>query len=391
MLWPLPTRKRGKEASDAAWQELSHSLWALREHEAAGRVAEHRRLLKALTDQLLRRKDFVKDGDMWRELYFRSIYQYPHTGCVRTPVCASVTKHNHVVKFYMQEMHRVPGDAVLVHFDSHADTNSIPGSAALPSLYAANTEKAQQQAQDLVWDIGAAVSGVLQATGARPFVWCRPQWIPDPDFRTEYWIGGGSATLSMSAVAPPKQDRARTKALGGAFTLVKRKPAGTPAYPYAEINMSRPSADARLLECIPGGSFILDVDLDFFVCNGKQLEPSYWKEAYDVASSHRVGRRELIENPRDVFLKSGKEYLEYSRAVGREIRLIDGRLAAFSRTLRFLKRNGKRPVLLTISDSTGAEFTSCRDCATACNAYVPVHLALWVHTRVAQILERVFG
>ena len=386
--WPRPSRKRAKERSDNHWQRVSNMLWHLRELESAEIVTEHAKLFKDILNILMKRQNFVADAELWKELYLRSIWQLPNFTTLGTAPISVVVKHNHVLSFYMRHLRNGHADVPIVHWDSHTDNNPVEGSAVLPELHKKGTEAAIRDAQEITWDIGAAISGVILATGPRTFVWCMPAWLPDAEFKCQYWLSQGTKNLTMTTATPDTAAEKKAIATSSLNTAAKI-PAGATCATYAQIQMSKATGDARLLSLLPGDGYILDCDIDYFCSNGRPVDGTYEKDPYDVASHHRIPRRELIENPRDIYLKDSKEFRTYARAVAKEMALVKSRLAAFERTLRYLKAHGKIAVLITISDSTEANFTECVDCSSLCNSYVPGHLALYLRTKVVEILNRV--
>jgi hypothetical protein len=386
--WPRPSRKRAIERSDVHWQAVSLQLFNLRKLESAERVKDHAVLFNKILAILMKRKDFVTDADFWKELYLRSIWQLPNLTKIGPLPASVVVKHNHILSFYMRQLPKIPQEIPVLHWDTHTDGNAVADSAALPALYEKGTDAAIREAQEIVYDIGAAISGVIMATGPRDFIWAMPAWVPDPELHCRYWLSKGSKNISMVTQKPSTAPEA--KALGTtSLSMSKRMPAGAQCATFAQILISKATGNARLLSMLPGDKYILDVDLDFFCSNGRPVDSTYDKDPYDVSSHHRIARRELVENPRDTYAKDTKEFKSYAKAVNKEMALIRARLAAFEATLKFIKRHGKRACLISISDSTDASITQCIDCASSCNSYTPHQLALYLRTKVIEIIKRV--
>ena len=147
-------------------------------------------LLKNMVEMLMRRKKFALDQDLWRELYLQSIYFYKNNHIASIPA-VFVTKHNEILSFYMKQKISET-DFTILRFDTHSDLNYIKGSAHLPLLYkkyiSTNNKKYIDQAQEIVWDIGASKSGVLMTTGIKDVIWCMPSWVPDRQIDIEFFI-----------------------------------------------------------------------------------------------------------------------------------------------------------------------------------------------------------
>lgn len=129
---------------------------------------------------------FVIDQNLWKELYYKSIYFYKYQNDINGIPIKLVTKHNQIIPFYMsQKIH--DKKFTLVHFDTHSDEAPVKNSALLPDLYKkyldTNNIKYLNQSQNIVWDIGAANSGILYSTGIRDVTWCLPSWIPDDEIQ----------------------------------------------------------------------------------------------------------------------------------------------------------------------------------------------------------------
>lgn len=391
--WLRPLiHKKAKEAKDARWQKLSGMLWYLRELESkdGGNAKAHKKLFTDILETLMKRKDFVGDADFWTELYLRSIWQLPSFKKIPdTNIPATIAvKHNHVLPFYMKHMPKISKRAPILHWDTHDDINPIENSANLPG------NQKLQEAQDIVWDIGAAMSGVIIATGPRPFLWCMPSWVPNPSLACKYDLVHTKSKNSIDMVVQQPESEKLTRAVRTTSLRVVPQTKDMESGNYAQVQMeSLPDANRRLLQLIGNEKeYVLDVDLDFFCCNGKKLDKQeFFKEPYDVASHHRIPRIEMIRTPRDVYDPTDKVYIMYAKMVNKELKLIRKRLAGFQNTLRYLKKNGKTPVLVSISDSTKANFTECIDCSSTCNSYVPGHIALWLRMQVIDIISKTYS
>jgi hypothetical protein len=143
-----------------------------------------------------------------------------------------------------------------------------------------------------------------------------------------------------------------------------------------------------------GYSYILDIDLDYFVCNGQPINDKYFKEPFDVQSSNRTHK--IIFNqhiPRENMYNS-VELSRYSTKLNREVQQINYRIKHFLKLIKKLKKDGYVPRYISICDSTNIEFEKCRgflnpDCSSVSNGYLPINLALFVHTKVVHGLLQI--
>jgi hypothetical protein len=359
---------------------------------------KHKNLFNNLFAALLKRKKFVIDQDLWKELYLQSIYFYKYTDNINgIPLCL-VTKHNQIIPFYMKnQIHKT--NSTLLHFDTHSDEAPVKHSVLLPQLYQKYLEtnntfnedvvrrqgtKYIDQAQELVWDIGAANSGILFTTGIRDVIWALPSWVPDTQLTIDIALKHGSKNISLIT----DTDISKITNLDE-LTPVKKIPSKYVKKTYTKVQTGQLTKHNInvLIDKIKqnGNKYILDIDLDYFVCNGKPFNNTYWKETFDLSSYHRISLQEINPStPR--YNSDNTKYLEnYTKKISYEIKLIDKRIKIFFKTLFYLKKRGFLPEYISICDSTNVLFSECnfgKMCNSVSNNYVPMNLALYVHEKI---------
>lgn len=355
----------------------------------------HKATFKKLLDILMKRRQFALDQELWRELYLRSLcfYKFQTTLCSIPMVL--VTKHNHIIPFYMQQqIHKVPN--TLFHADCHLDQNPIKHSAMLPRLYDRYLEtqdtKYVQEAQETIWDIGASNSGVLFTTGLRDFVWGIPSWLPDSQLNVDIYIKQNKNSNSLvSTTDISKEPNCEEFSIN-----VNSRRKDTKEFAKIQTGKLKKDAFKSLVKIIKknGNEYILDIDLDYIICNGKPYDKTYWKETYDVSSTHRLPYLDFNQDiPRSRDEKSDK-MLKYEKALKFEMKEVDKRIRDFLKMLALLKRKGLTPSHISVCDSTNIMFQECAEINSACNSvsnnYVPQHTALYVHTKIMKGLHNLF-
>lgn len=380
--------------------KFSKGIVMLKRYEALATetsTAAHTALFKQLLEVLMKRRQYAKDQDLWKELYLRSIvfYRGVQGDAIGGIPTVFVTKHNEILPFYMrQRIHKARG--AIMHFDTHLDENGVNGSARLPEIYAkyleTNSDRYTHEAQRLVWDIGAANSGLIFTTGIRDIIWCLPSWVPDVNTRISFFIKEGKHTHKLGTADDITSNRHMDE-----FTVYKTKPKGSKSATFTKLQTGRGPMEGvlkRLENAVlaSGSTYILDVDLDYLVCNGKPLNKhSYKRESYDVQSFYRTASREFNE----MFPRSKNddtiELRKYARELHNEIKVIKKRIHHLIRTIKYLKKRGLVPSHISICDSTNVQFNECESCNSVSNNYVPHHLALYVHTKVVKALTRLFN
>jgi|Laugresu1bdmlbsd_1035121.scaffolds.fasta_scaffold00717_9 hypothetical protein len=347
-----------------------------------------KKIFNELLNILRKRAKYAIDQYLWEMLYFYSIYFYKNNHYIGKIPIKYVTKHNQIVSFCMsKKIHNV--DYTIVRFDTHGDMNYIKNSYKLPLLYEkyldTNQNKYLEEAQEIVWDIGAAKSGVLITTGIKDLVWVMPEWVPDKQIEVEYFIKQNKKSSTLQSNEPDAEFD---------MEYVKDIPKKIEKRIYKKLritNLEQSANNILNLIKINGNKFILDIDLDFFVCNGDKFNETYFKHPFDLQSYYRTKRIEINENiPRNKE-ESSKELKQYSKHLNNEIKKINKRINKFINLLKILKKKGVLPYIITLSDSSNVMFGECDSCNTLSNGYVPTNLALYVHTKVVENLHKLYN
>jgi hypothetical protein len=378
--------------------KFSKGIVDLNRYELLGKdLDEHFTLFKELLALLFKRKKqyFVVDQDLWKELYFKSVYFYKFQTEVNNVPIKLVTKHNQIIPFYMS--HKIhTRKSTLVHFDTHSDEAPLKDSALLPDIYTryleTNDNKYLDKAGDIVWDIGAANSGILYSTGIRDVTWCLPSWVPDKQVSVNMFLKQNKRTLSLSTT----DDIQYIKNLDE-LSQVKTKPRDVSTKTYTKIQIGNLTKNNLYNLCNSikrnGNKYFLDIDLDYLVCNGKPFTKSYWKETYDLSSFYRSDTKEPNQYIPRYNGDKTKELNKYNNQFYHEIKHIDKRITNLFKVLFYLKRKGLNPELISVCDSTNLQFSDCKalqlnSCNSVSNNYVPVNIALYVHTKVLGNIEK---
>ena len=353
---------------------------------------EHKKLFNELLNSLIKRNKFGLDQNLWTELYYHSIYFYQNIKKIGKIPTFVTTKHNFIVPFYMKEK-LSNYDTTILHFDTHPDMNPVKYSSELPDIYKkylkTKNEKYLNQAQDIVWDIGASVSGTIFTTGIQNYVWCIPDWVVDPEIETNYFLKKNKASFSLLT-----NDKKLINDKLCDIYYTKKQNISEVEKIYSKVKIKKKSALNKLIDIIKNGNnkkYILDIDLDYFVCNGKKLNiGNYMKEQYDVASFYRTKSIIINEdNPRDQ--TENTPILEkYEKQLHLELKYVNKRIKQFLKLIKSLKNKGYVPSHIDISDSTNVEFNGCKNCNSLSNGYLPVHFALYVNTHVFNGLSNIF-
>lgn len=372
--------------------DFSHFIYKLKKYEYnKENTHAHQLLFNKLLYMLFNRKKYAEDQDLWKELYLRSLCFYKYNDKIGNIPIVLVTKHNEILPFYMKSKIHTIKDTI-IHFDTHDDMNNVANSKILPDLYSEylknNSLKVIEKAQALVWDIGAAITGVLTTTGMRDLVWNTPEWIPDPEAVVDYYIKRRDDKM---ALITNNHEIVKDNTMKELFYLGKKE---IDTRKMAKIQTGILSAHKLnlLTQLIKknGSTYILDIDLDYLVCNGDELHRNYWKETYDVSSTGRTLYKEINQhNPRYLNDKTS-EFIEYKNALHSEIPKINKRITHLLYLIQRLKGRGLTPSHISICDSTNVQFDNCQTCNSVSNNYVPLNLALYVHTKVINGLRKLF-
>lgn len=343
-----------------------------------------------LFDILQKRKQYAIDQNLWESLYFYSITFYTKETFINHIPIFFVTKHNDILSFYMsKKIHNIP--YTIIRFDTHSDLNEIENSRLLPKLYKkyikTDNKKYIEKAQKIVWDIGSAKSGVIMTTGPKDIVWCMPSWVPDEEIQIEYFIKTNKRHLSLQTIDYINDID---------FTVIEKIPKkyNSSLKQYKKVQTGK--ITKKVLRSITdmikinGNKYILDIDLDYFVCNGEKFNESYFNVPFDLESTYRTKKIDFNQNsPRYKNILS-KELIDYHKHLSKEIKKIDKRILNFLKLIQSIKNLGYIPYLITMSDSSNVLLTSCQTCNSVSNGYVPSHMALYIHMKVVKGLTYIF-
>ncbi len=373
--------------------DFSHKINILIKYEynnSSFNSNKHHLLFNHLLLTLFKRKKYGLDHECWKELYLRSLCFYKYQNKLSKIPLVLVTKHNEILPFYFKNKIHTTNNT-LIHWDTHPDFNYIDQSYQLPKIYnqylKSNNSDLITKAQKIVWDIGAANTGVFMSTGIRDTVWNMPSWIPDKQMNLNYFFKESKNSLLVCT-------NSNIKGKPNLEEFTQNKNHGETMKTYAKIQAEKLSKDGlkNMVNLIEknGNEYILDIDLDYFVCNGKSFTEKYWKDSYDLSSPNRTETKDFYHNNPREFNKDNKLLIKYENDIQKEIKEINKRIKHFLNVLKYLKKKGYEPSHISICDSTNVHFSGCQTCNSVSNNYVPLNLALYVHTKVINGLEKIF-
>ena len=143
-----------------------------------------------------------------------------------------------------------------------------------------------------------------------------------------------------------------------------------------------------------GNTYILDIDLDYFVCNGSKIVDfdDYFEDPFDVQSFYRTEKIYFNQDiPRETTDIKSAAFKKYNNNLNKEIQNINKRIKDFLHLIKSLKKDGLTPSLISICDSTNIMFQDCQTCNSISNGYVPDNLALLVHYKIFEGLQKLFN
>lgn len=351
----------------------------------------HQSLFNELLLSLIKRKKFGLDFELWKELYLRSLCFYKSYNKIGNIPIILVTKHNEILPFYM--MHKIhKTNNTFIHWDTHPDFNEIEFSLQLPNLYKkyleTNDDAIITKAQKIVWDIGAANTGVFMTTGIRDTIWCMPSWIPYKDSNISYFFKENKNQYKLMTNSISKKEDLLYE-----FVVGKNNGEDMKTHSMIQAEKLSKKSLSNLINLIKNNNdkYILDIDLDYFVCNGTKSTKSYLKEPYDVSSPDRIENVDYnMQLPRGID-KDNHKYFKYEKGLRKEVYEINKRVKHFLNVLKYLKKKGYTPSHISVCDSTNVQFSNCSTCNSISNNYVPLNLALYVHTKVMIGLHKLFN
>ena len=359
---------------------FSKSIISLQKYKK--QIKKYTHIFQKLLTILSKRKKFAMDQALWEELYYYSIHLYPYEKLIGSIPVTFVTKHNEILAFYMKHrIHRL--SCTIVRFDTHSDLNNIKGSIKLPHLYKRYLDTKDpsyiENAQKIVWDIGAAKSGVLLTTGLKDVVWCMPKWVPDRQCEFDIFV---KKTKTGHEIVTTSDDYCD---IDFSYSANKHD-AETKRYKKLQTGKWDTKTVRKIRDRI-ADTYILDIDLDYFICNGMKLTPSYKELYYDLQSHGRIGKKIVNQDtPRNTFEETD-ELTHYQHQLSSEIKKVNQRIRSF---LKLIKAIQYTPCLISICDSTNILYQDCTGCNTIGNGYVPTHLALYVHRKIVDGLKKIF-
>lgn len=388
-------------------------------------AAAHRALaergLREVYEDLQKRTLSQEELSYWAELYRLSAQLHPQELSVGDIPLTVVNAHNFSVPFWVRHAQKSPL-GTLVHFDTHADMDDVPRPESVQSAVAdiragQNLERSWHVLSHAVYRNSMPVTAAVLAAGVRELFWAKPTWARDPlDFSGKSFFFARPRGANDPGCAAGLDSRAlsvffRTAgsdsfalhydaADNGGVWLPRRElelgiwravaPSQQPHDAHFEVKtpvrFSALTTDrplSTLVSAVPAERFVLDIDLDYFVNIGHDVEPS------DDPPS--PGQRLLGSFSALTGYRSRARGGDLSGTlVAAERQVIRGRIDRFRAILRALSKAGKRPSVISIADSTYLPFAG-KPSGEEHAAFVPVHHAYWVREQVLAVVQEVFG
>lgn len=335
---------------------------------------------------LSRRGQPAQDARFYERLHSILTSYYPYlseTHTIRRIPVVSVVMHHRAVAWWLRHG-PLPSSVPILHVDSHIDMNAVHllgGKLKRMAAKVVSHRKAPDALDGLLWDIGSVVTGYLYLGGMRDVVWLHPPWIKAQDHQqvpVQLIENRGSLRYcSKHKVAHAMDPRVCAKS---------SSPGSLGTFRYSQTQGQTRRHWDRLAELL-APTYLLDVDLDYFVTNG--VSPGKRKFESEAHSPHRTSWCKITQSPRFRF-DNTSEWRQRQRHMNREFTHVQARIRTFLKGLRRLRNKGCRPALISLSDSCST-IGGLHAGISWSNDYTPSHLVLSVRTQLLEGLRKIFG
>lgn len=392
------------EASDEynkGISEMVDILYYLRKIEFSSqsmsvKYEKARFLLNKVTKLLTSKNNFVVYRTLWEELHDRMVYYYDYLNKenIKQPIpLFRETLHNEIVKWWLRCKKRGILKGSLVHFDTHDDMG-LPDN---PKQLMKNNGKLNEQGvrQGACGKIFWPITCMLLSKGIDHVIWAMPKWVYDDNAEFSQvlvWENDGE----MSYLRHPKQKKDKFR-IKPDIRIASKYELDNPenfkffhTHRLNRLKVNTSSGWKKLATIINDSRFVLDIDLDFFVCNGdKHSLSSYMKDFDDLESDGRIHGMPGIVTPRESY--SDENSKKYIRNLNKEMTAIIKRINIFLDGLITLKKLGIIPCCISISDSTTSFFSGNSERAVLTNQYTPKYFVPILHKMLISGMRRIYG
>jgi hypothetical protein len=371
-------------------------------------VPKIRKLYAEIVDKLAARGKWDDDKGAWRRLYLLTV----RINAIRNELARhyeipvfSINAHHRATSIWIESARRRPAKTLL-HLDSHSDTRGLRNPKRVLELgkrilSGKDIERAKGALDQYLNDPATPCSAGVLVAGFESFVWAKPSWYDLKDVVARPFFYGKHTEVNPGEKRLSKKwelyyDRSADTTGGpavpadstwkllpkpadqlGKFTHVRRLKVSvlnTAPWP-TEADQAR-LLKSSLLNSIPKGRFVLDIDLDYF--GSVDLTKGLARKA--VPSTYEGRNRYL-----------SAEATKAREALWRkQHRYMDEQFKKVEEMLRFLREKGRIPTVVTLSDSAYMPF-AIHWWAEEFWEYTPKRLVPYIQHNVRKILANVYA
>lgn len=343
--------------------------------------------------------NFLLYRPMWEELHDRMVYYYDYLNKEnlkkkKVPIFRMIL-HNSAIIWWLEAKKIGKLVGPLIHFDTHDDMGLPPTTKGLLNAVGNINRKglANGSCAKIFWP----VTCLLLAKGTDAVIWGMPPWIYDDNAGFNQVLvttKKGDETFYLRSKNEPKDKFMIT---GDDIKIVSdKKLEDKKTYKFYHplrfdrIHVDNSSNWKKLKTLIDNDKFILDIDLDYFVCNGiKVSKKIYQKEFTDICSDGRIEGIPGMDTPREMY--SDDVSIDIVNKLNKEVKLIKKRIKVFLKGLSMLKRYGIVPCCINISDSTTSLFSGNADNAVFTNQYTPKYFIPLIYNMLVSDMDKLYN
>ena len=332
---------------------------------------------------------------MWDELHDRMVYYYDFLNKenlnYKIPLFRE-TLHNEMVKWWLDCKKKGKIDGPIIHFDTHDDLGLPNPKQLLDKNGKLNEDKVRKGAcGKIFWPITC----MLLSKGIDHVIWAMPKWVYDDNagFNQTLVVYKNNEMLFLR----PKGQKKDNFYLNGDIEIdYSNELQNTKTFKFFHnhrldrIKVTTKTEWKKLSKLINQDNFILDIDLDFFVCNGDKYSlSSYRKNFNDLESHNRVHGMPVIIEPRKAYADEISK--TYQKNLNKELSIIQKRIKKFLEGLYSLQQLGITPCCISISDSTPSFFSGNNTRAVFTNHYTPKYFVPIIHDLLISGMKKIYG